>query len=289
MRTGAKGQNLIRKWEAFRAFAYPDIMSKLYKAYPKMRWGFMPAGDIMAQLPESAAKLSGAPWTVGFGETEGVDMFSTRTQSNALEHLLGKLRPYEDSLTRMLAGAPTTQGQFDAMMALLWNIGEPNFKTSTVLKAHKRGDYDSAARAFRLFNKARNRTTGQLEEVQGLTNRRAEESSMYALASPKPAVKHAGAADVEAVTPDVPTPLPSSMEVEPESRPMESPINRSAVIGGGSAAVATVAETMRSVSDIKDNAIGLSDLLVPGLLIIVVVLFGYIAYQRYKQRKEGWA
>lgn len=289
MRIGAKGQNLIRKWEAFRAFAYPDIMSRLYKTYPKMRWGFMPAGDIFAQLPESATKLSGAPWTVGFGETEGVDMFSTRTQSNALQHLLGKLRPFEDALTSMLGGVPTTQGQFDAMMALLWNIGETNFRSSTVLKAHKRGDYPSAARAFKLFNKARNRTTGQLEEVQGLTNRRAEESAVYALASPKEKVAEPHAAAVEALVPDVPTPMSAEMEVAPESRPMQSPINRSAVIGGGSAAVATVAETVRSVSDIKENAVGLKDLLIPGLLILVVALFGYIAYQRYKQRKEGWA
>ena len=278
MRTGAKGLNLIRKWEAYRQFAYPDPYSPLAKAYPRARWGFEPAEQVFAKLPASARKLDASPWTVGYGETKGVDMYSTRTKSEADAHLISKLQPEEVALSHMLK-IPPTQEQFDAMMALLWNIGQPNFSASSVLKAHNRGDWAAAGRAFGLFNKVRNRSTKQLEVSDGLVNRRAQESSLYLSSTPE---------EYDTRQSFVDSPLAQG-EIEPESTPEQSPINRAAVAGGTAATVATVAETARAVADIKDNVMELKDWFVPILLVAVVVLCGYIIYQRRKQRKEGWA
>jgi len=55
------------------------------------------------------------------------------------------------------------------------------------------------------------------------------------------------------------------------------------------AAVATVAETARVMSEVKQSADGLGDWLVPMLLCAVVGLCAYVVWMRFKQRKEGWA
>jgi lysozyme len=82
---------------------------------------------------------------------------------------------------------------------------------------------------------------------------------------------------------------PMPQEIDPE-RPMHaSQINRAGVVAGGTAAVATVAETARTVADVKYSAMALGDWLVPVLLVAVVALCAYIVWERIKQRREGWA
>ena len=53
--------------------------------------------------------------------------------------------------------------------------------------------------------------------------------------------------------------------------------------------MATVAETARTVADVKYSVGLLGDWLVPILLIIVVALCGYIVWSRLSQRKGGRA
>ena len=163
------------------------------------------------------------------------------------------------------------------MTSLAYNIGlgwegktkppgaKDGFRQSSVLKAHNRGDTLAASRAFGLWNKA----NGRVEP--GLTARRAEEATLY-LKDEAP--------DTEDLSPQA---------VEPESRMVESPINRAGVVAGGTAAVATVAETARTVADVKYSTQALGDWLVPILLVVVVALCGFIVWQRLRQRSGGWA
>ena len=161
------------------------------------------------------------------------------------------------------------QNEFDAMVLLCFNIGPAGFKRSTVLKAHNRGDHQAAARAFGLWNKSGGKV------YAGLTRRRAEESALYLTPMPD---------DVsDPIAPEMP------QRIDSESSMVESPINRSAVVAGGTAAVATVAETARTVADVKYSTQALGDWLVPVLLIVVVALCGYVVWTRVKQRREGWA
>lgn len=53
-------------------------------------------------------------------------------------------------------------------------------------------------------------------------------------------------------------------------------------------AVATVAETTRTIADVKYSTASLGDWLLPVALVLVVALCGYIVWNRYNQRKEGW-
>jgi lysozyme len=48
---------------------------------------------------------------------------------------------------------PLTQPQFDALYSLCFNIGETNFRKSTVLRKLNEGDYQGAADAILMWNK----------------------------------------------------------------------------------------------------------------------------------------
>ncbi len=65
------------------------------------------------------------------------------------------------------------------MVSLAYNIGLGSFLSSSVLTNHKAGHYATAALAFGLWNKQRNKTTGKLEELRGLTARRKAEADIY--------------------------------------------------------------------------------------------------------------
>ena len=206
--------------------------------------------------------------TIGYGFTDAVQMGDTMTLSEADARLIEELRPYEMAVWQGCINEPN-QNQFDAMVLLCFNIGPGGFKKSTVLKAHNRGDHQAAARAFGLWNKSGGKV------YAGLTRRRAEESALYLTPVPD---------DVsDPITPEMP------QRIDPESTMPQSSINRAGVVAGGTAAVATVAETARTVADVKYSVASLGDWLVPLLLLAVVVLCGYVVWQRVKQRNGGWA
>ena len=206
--------------------------------------------------------------TIGYGFTDGVKMGDIMTREEADARLIEELRPYEMAVWQACTNEPN-QNQFDAMTSLCYNIGTAGFRRSTVLKAHNRGDHQAAARAFGLWNKSGGKV------YAGLTRRRAEESALYLTPEPD----------------DVSAPIAPAMpqRIDPESTMTESPINRAGVVAGGTAAVATVAETARTVADVKYSTQALGDWLVPVLLIVVVALCGFMVWQRIRQRREGWA
>jgi lysozyme len=73
---------------------------------------------------------------------------------------------------------PTTQGQFDALFSLAYNVGLGNERKSTVLREHCAGNYQAAADAFQMWDKANG------VDNDGLLARRQEEAQVYFDASP---------------------------------------------------------------------------------------------------------
>ena len=114
-------------------------------------------------------------WTIGYGHTEGVHPGLTITQEQADKMLVDELNNvYGPGVERALAGSPTTQSQFDALVSLAYNIGIGGFTNSqAVTRQHKLGNYQAAADGFLLWNKAGGK------ELSGLTRRRHEERSLY--------------------------------------------------------------------------------------------------------------
>lgn len=124
----------------------------------------------------------GRPWTIGWGST-GPDIVKGLrwTQAQADARFAADLAKFEDGVTRLLGGAPTSQNQFDALVSLAYNIGldedadtiAEGLGDSTLLRKHKAGDYAGAAKAFASwkFNDGR--------VMRGLVRRRAAEAKMY--------------------------------------------------------------------------------------------------------------
>lgn len=210
-------------------------------------------------------------WSIGYGFTKGVKEGDTITRSEAATRLKRELVEYEDGVLAACTRKPN-QNQFDAFVCFAFNVGVAGFQRSSVLKAHNRGDDQAAARAFGLWNKAGGKVW------PGLTRRRAAEAALYL--EPVPG---AMPVDPEAPAQEMP------QAVDPERPMTASTINRAGVVAGGTAAVATVAETVQTVNGLKDGVESLGSWLVPVLLVAVVGLCGYIVWERWKQRQGGWA
>lgn len=135
----------------------------------------LPDGRIAA-YPDPGT--GGEPWTIGWGST-GKDPFNggrigpktiwTREQADmAFERHIAQ---FEREVRDLLGDAPTTQGQFDALVSFHYNTGA--LGRSTLLRRHKAGDYDAAAREFARWNRAGGKV------LQGLVRRRAAEAALY--------------------------------------------------------------------------------------------------------------
>lgn len=112
--------------------------------------------------------------TIGYGHTgPDVRIPMTITPGEAERLLHEDVARFEDGVTNILCGCPTSSNQFSAMVSLAYNIGLGKFATSTVLKKHKLGNYLGAADAFLLWN----RGGGQV--LKGLQNRREQERELY--------------------------------------------------------------------------------------------------------------
>ena len=213
-------------------------------------------------------------WTIGYGFIKGVKPGQHMTAAQAEARLVTELIEYERAI---LGGCtrPPTQNEFDAMASLAWNIGTAGFLRSTVLRAHNRGDAQAAARAFALWNKAGGK------EWPGLTRRRAAEAALYLEPAPQPV-------PVRDALPVVnPEPRPAAQDmpqaVDRERTMAESGINRAATVAG------TTAATVGAISQIKAGLEDLHGWLVPALCVALVALAGYIVWQRWEQRRKGWA
>jgi len=279
------GEDLVFSYEQYREFAYPDPASPLAKATRGMRvrWGYRPAREIIAELDESVKHLHGNPWTCGIGRTRGVTIDTRMSKAEAWKDMRAELDMVATQVRDACKIEPN-ENELAAMTSLAYNIGmgwsgskkpagaKDGFRQSSVLRAHNRGDKQAAARAFRLWNRA-----GGVE-MDGLTKRRVSEADLY-LKAPRvlmdPAVDDG----------DDPT-MPQTVDAE---RPMtQSSINRSALVAGGTAAAATVAETARTAAEVKYSVAQLGDWLLPVMLLVIVALCGYIIYERVRVRKQGW-
>lgn len=148
---GPKGAALIQKWEGYAK----DLGDGRVQSYPDPATG-------------------GAPWTIGWGST-GPDIVKGTiwTRAQAQSRFASHVEEFAAGVTKALAGAPTTQNQFDAMTSLAYNVGLGNFTSSTLLKKHKASDYAGAQAQFAVWNKAAGKV------MKGLTDRRADEARLY--------------------------------------------------------------------------------------------------------------
>ena len=144
MKTSEKGLQFIRRGEGERLTAYADMIGV---------------------------------WTIGVGHTGAVDgkpvakgMVISADKSREL--LSADLLKFESAIARLVK-VPLKQYEFDALVSLVFNIGETNFARSTLLKKLNTNDFKGAAEQFLAWKNAGGRP------VQGLLNRRKREKDMF--------------------------------------------------------------------------------------------------------------
>jgi lysozyme len=116
--------------------------------------------------------------TIGYGQTgPDIKMGMTITEADANKLLLRDLTRRGAKLNELLGTSKTTQAQFDAMLSLMFNVGNAAFANSSVLRFHKEGRYSAAEQSFGLWVKAT--VKGKKVVLPGLVRRRLAESTLY--------------------------------------------------------------------------------------------------------------
>lgn len=117
-------------------------------------------------------------WTICYGHTKGVYRGQTATKSQCEAYLRDDLKWAQASVDRNVT-VPLTSNQFDALVLLVFNIGETNFRTSTLLRKLNAKDYRGAAVEFPKWNNIRDPKTKALVPSKGLTRRRLSEMELF--------------------------------------------------------------------------------------------------------------
>ncbi len=133
------GIELIRSFEGLRLEAYPD---------------------------------TGGVWTIGWGTTLNVVKGMRITKETAEEWFQRDIRIAEKIVTKNVS-QPLNQNQYDALCSFAYNIGEPQFKISTLLRLLNNGVYKEVP--YQLTRWIYD--DGKI--VTGLVNRRNKEAKLF--------------------------------------------------------------------------------------------------------------
>lgn len=224
----------------------------------------------------AAYKCPAGVWTCGWGETDGVGPKTRWTKEYADQRLCDSLGERAEAVRAMVT-VETTDNQLGALVSLAYNIGNAALAKSSALKAHNRGDFSAAARAFALWNKAT--VDGELKVLPGLVTRRAREAALYLTPEDDAAAQ----------------PMPQAVAEEP--RLVASPTASSSGIAAGVGALGLISEIGGNAVTIKqplDDAkalavetVGLPPSWWPWALLVLIGVL--VLYRRIKQRREGVA
>jgi lysozyme len=110
--------------------------------------------------------------TIGYGHTRSAVMPASVTEEEAQELLRQDLEYFQDVIYRNVL-VPLNENQFSALLSFVYNVGEGNFRNSTLLKKLNNGNFRAASDEFQKWNK------GGGEVMGGLLRRRAAEEQLF--------------------------------------------------------------------------------------------------------------
>jgi lysozyme len=140
---GSDGTELCHHYEQLRPQAYPDPGSPRAKA--------IRAGKPLAEYQ----KLSGAPWTIGYGDT-GPDVVEglVITEQQADERFARRMALEFEPAVRKAVRVPLNPRQFDAAVSIFYNAGVSAMTASTLVRLLNMGDFAGAAGQFPRWNQS---------------------------------------------------------------------------------------------------------------------------------------
>ena len=142
-----------------------------------------------------AARLVTGQRVIGYGHPlEDDETPKTMSRETALDLLREDLTPVE-AMIRETVFSPLSQGQFDALCSLIFNIGPVNFMTSNIRHALNNGRVLDAASAFDEWRKAD--IDGKTYVVDALVRRRTAEKALFLRAETGPVRAANGSMDVQ--------------------------------------------------------------------------------------------
>ena len=146
----ANGVNFIKKGEGFRADAYQDSIGIWTIGYGTTAYSFDDDDeweDLIMQAPIS--------------ETKAEELLRQHIINNVQGYIYGSVK------------VDLTQGEFDALVSFIYNVGAGNFQSSTMLQILNNEDYEGTVNEFPKWNKAGGTV------LAGLTKRRHEEMELF--------------------------------------------------------------------------------------------------------------
>lgn len=124
------------------------------------------------QLRLNSYRCPAGVWTIGYGHTDGVNQGMLITEKTADAFLKQDIRNAEHCVNQM--GVDLTQGQFDALVSFVFNIGVQAFRISTLRRfIMSNPDDPKIADEFRRWVYAGNK------KLPGLIKRREKEIELY--------------------------------------------------------------------------------------------------------------
>ena len=154
MQMSEHGLGLLQKWEGFELKLYKDSAG-----LPTIGVGHLLT---KSELTSGKIVINGIP----------VRYSGDLTNQQVLDLLSQDLKPSEQAVNNCVKVA-LNQNQFDALVSFAFNVGNPAFAASTLLKMLNQKQYaDVPAQLLRWV-----RSGGQI--VQGLLNRRKNEISLW--------------------------------------------------------------------------------------------------------------
>lgn len=186
MRISQRGLDFIKGFERFVPYPYDDKVAPVRGKYVEWK-----GGPVKGTL------------TIGYGHTDKakhplkIKAGLRITEKEACQILDVDLDECEDAVNRLVK-VPLTQGQFDALTSLVFNIGTGAFSKSSILRKLNVGEYEGARAAFDLYVKSGG------EYMRGLQRRRDGEQALWGDATPEvppaPEAHHVAEVDKESWT-----------------------------------------------------------------------------------------
>jgi GH24 family phage-related lysozyme (muramidase) len=120
-----------------------------------------------------AYRCAAGRWTIGYGHTKTAFAGMKISQDEAEKLLLVDLAECERHVNGMVT-VPITQGQYDALVSMAFNMGPSVVRSSPMVRELEKGNVANAAAAIPQYSK----TVGGIF-LPGLLNRRCDELRLF--------------------------------------------------------------------------------------------------------------